>query len=209
MSVDETEKPRPPGRTPSRIALDLSKLSLPEPSAITDAAKRSERESKVRELNNQLAKLDLDEPSAVSTEERELGKERAREALLQVIAAMELGEPEEVLRANLRADGKKTPEKMCVLALVGAHVSRFLSCPSIPDPLPRSAVARKGVPLSPRRVPWTAVSIRRARLRLLPRLLQHLLVLLPRRVLLRVIPPLFLRRLPPLSRHHPSSRSRI
>jgi hypothetical protein len=115
-AMSETEQHRPPGRTASRIALDLSQLSLPEPSAITDAAKRSEQESKVRELNNQLAKLDLDEPSALSQEEREMEKERVREALLQVISAMELGEPEEVLRANLRADGKKTPDKMCVFS---------------------------------------------------------------------------------------------
>jgi tryptophanyl-tRNA synthetase len=110
--VDNGQEHRPPGRTASRIALDLSKLQLPEPSAVTDAARRTEQENKFREVNSQLAKLELADPSVLSTEEMEMEMERCRESLIQAIARLDCGEPEQVIRANLRADGRKTPDKM-------------------------------------------------------------------------------------------------
>ena len=93
---------------------DLADLDLPEPSAITDAAKQAERDSSLSKLNTDLSKLPLKDPSAITSGDDEEDEREAQEALQEAISGLSLPMPEHVMRANMRADGTKTPEPVYV-----------------------------------------------------------------------------------------------
>lgn len=49
-------------RTPSDLSRSLAEVNLPDPTAITDAGRRSMLNARTSEVNNELGELDLDEP---------------------------------------------------------------------------------------------------------------------------------------------------
>ena len=56
----------------------------------------------------------LSEPSTLKAVEDEYDED-AQEALQEAISGLALGDPEKYIRANMRADGAKTPEPRYVL----------------------------------------------------------------------------------------------
>jgi hypothetical protein len=57
--------------------------------------------------------MQLAQPEALSKEEREREEEDRQDALAEVISGLDLPEPERIVRAGMRADGRKTPEPPC------------------------------------------------------------------------------------------------
>jgi tryptophanyl-tRNA synthetase len=68
------------------------------------------KEQDLQKLNAQLSDMPLKDPEALDPKEEELEAEDAREALQEAISGLALPDPERYMRANMRADGRKTPE---------------------------------------------------------------------------------------------------
>jgi len=90
----------------------LAEADLPEPSRIQEAVNSAEEETKNKQLNADLAKMPLGMPEALVVDEDEQEIADARDALQEAISGLTLPAPERYMRANMKADGRRTPEPM-------------------------------------------------------------------------------------------------
>jgi hypothetical protein len=105
---------------PSAVNLDLAESDLPPPTRISEAVDAQQKEQAMRQLNSQLSDMPLRSPERLDPKEEELEAEDAREALQEAISGLALPDPERYMRANMRADGRKTPEPAFVIR---GHIS--------------------------------------------------------------------------------------
>jgi hypothetical protein len=115
-------------------------------------------------LDAKLSNMPLKSPEALDPREEELEAEEAREALQEAISGLSLPDPERYMRANMRADGRKTPETRSVFfrgyrysAKLSREANASKASPALPNPPPTFAApaplprptSRATPPLSP------------------------------------------------------------
>ena len=114
----DVEPASPYRRTPSNLTAQLAKLSLPDPEAVTAAARDRDRDRDRTTVDATLHGLRFESPEAVrraANETDQIDLEAFRhDALGDAISDLDLPDPERMVRANLRADGARTPEMVCV-----------------------------------------------------------------------------------------------
>ena len=108
------ESSSPYRRTPSNLTAQLAKLSLPDPEAVTAAARDRDRDRDRTSVDNKLHGLRFESPEAVrraANETDQIDIEAFRmDALGDAISDLDLPDPERIVRANMRADGARTPD---------------------------------------------------------------------------------------------------
>ncbi|MBW0502220.1 hypothetical protein O181_041935 [Austropuccinia psidii MF-1] len=88
----------------------LSSLDLPEPSVLTKLQLQEQDQQAIGERDVKLSSMEMADPEALISQESEFGRENQHEALQASLANLNLPVPERLMRANMRADGLRTPE---------------------------------------------------------------------------------------------------
>lgn len=74
--------------------------------------------SRATRITTDLSQMKMQDPEALAREAEERENEDRQDALAEVISSLDLPEPERMVRAGMRADGRKTPDAQCVRSLL-------------------------------------------------------------------------------------------
>ncbi|KAH9819069.1 tryptophanyl-tRNA synthetase [Melampsora americana] len=92
------------------VSDQLSKLDLPEPSVLKTLQLKEKDQKIIGDRDVKLSSMDMADPEVLVSHVNETDRQLQHEVLQNSLASLSLPVPERLMRANMRADGLRTPE---------------------------------------------------------------------------------------------------